>query len=72
MPHIADIPVEAWAGSRQRSIAEAGLERWQFLPESYDRSELDHAVAAVPLEVLTRGPLLWGTPEQAVRRVAPR
>jgi hypothetical protein len=25
MPHIADIPVEAWAGNRQRSIAEAGL-----------------------------------------------
>jgi phthiodiolone/phenolphthiodiolone dimycocerosates ketoreductase len=41
----------------------------QFLPESYDRPELDRAIAAVPMEVLTRGPLLWGTPEQAVRRL---
>ena len=41
----------------------------QFLPESHDRPELDRAIAAVLMEVLTRGLLLWGTPEQAVRQL---
>jgi phthiodiolone/phenolphthiodiolone dimycocerosates ketoreductase len=41
----------------------------QFLPERQDRAELEHAMAAVPTELLTRGPLLWGTVEQAVRRL---
>jgi hypothetical protein len=46
-----------------------GSEPWQFLPESHDRPELDRAIAAVPMVVLTRETLLWGTPEQAVRRL---
>ena len=41
----------------------------QFLPEQQDRATLEHAIAAVPTELLTQGPLLWGTVEQAVRRL---
>jgi phthiodiolone/phenolphthiodiolone dimycocerosates ketoreductase len=41
----------------------------QFLPEQQDRAALEHAIAAVPTDLLTRGPLLWGTVEQAVRRL---
>lgn len=41
----------------------------QFLPEQQDRATLEHAMAAVPTEVLTRGPLLWGTVDQAVRQL---
>lgn len=41
----------------------------QFLPEEYDRACLDRAIAAVPAELLTQGPLLCGTADQAVRRL---
>ncbi|MDF2092880.1 LLM class flavin-dependent oxidoreductase [Knoellia sp. 3-2P3] len=41
----------------------------QYLPEQQGRADLERAIAAVPTELLTRGPLLWGTVEQAVRRL---
>ena len=41
-----------------------------FLPERFDRPTLDRAIAAVPRELLTEGPLLWGTPAQAARTLA--
>lgn len=37
-----------------------------FVPERYDRATLEEAIAAVPGEVLRHGPLLCGTPKQAV------
>ena len=40
-----------------------------FLPERFDRETLDRAIAAVPRELLTEGPLLWGTPDQATRKL---
>lgn len=40
-----------------------------FLPERFDRPTLDQAIAAVPRELLTEGPLLWGTPSQAARKL---
>lgn len=38
-----------------------------FLPERYDQATLERAIDAVSVDVLKRGPLLCGTPEQAAR-----
>jgi phthiodiolone/phenolphthiodiolone dimycocerosates ketoreductase len=40
-----------------------------FVPDHYDRQTMNDAIAAVPSEVLTEGPLLWGTPEQIVTKL---
>ncbi|GAY17154.1 LLM class flavin-dependent oxidoreductase [Mycobacterium sp. shizuoka-1] len=40
-----------------------------FVPDHYDRRTMDDAIDAVPTEVLTEGPLLWGTPERIVGRL---
>ena len=40
-----------------------------FLPERFDRATVMAAIGAVPAEVLTRGSILWGTVEQATRRL---
>lgn len=40
-----------------------------FLPEQQDRATLEHAIAAVPTKLLTRGRSCGGTVEQAVRRL---
>lgn len=37
-----------------------------FVPDHYDRQTMDDAIAAVPRQLLTAGPLLCGTPEQVV------
>jgi phthiodiolone/phenolphthiodiolone dimycocerosates ketoreductase len=41
-----------------------------FVPERYGRRELEEAIAAVPDEVVTDGPLMWGTPSQVAHRLA--
>ena len=40
-----------------------------FVPERYDKATLDKAIAAVPVDVLRHGPLPYGTPDQALRRL---
>ena len=40
-----------------------------FVPSHYDRTTMDEAIAAVPDEVITEGPLLWGTPKQIDARL---
>jgi phthiodiolone/phenolphthiodiolone dimycocerosates ketoreductase len=40
-----------------------------FVPGRYDRETLDRAIAAVPPGLMATGPLLWGTPEQACRKL---
>lgn len=40
-----------------------------FVPDRYDRSTMDEAIAAVPDELIAEGPLLWGTPDQVVTRL---
>ncbi len=41
-----------------------------FVPDHYDRQTMDEAIAAVPYAVMTEGPLLWGTAEQASAKLA--
>ena len=41
-----------------------------FVPGRYDHQTLDRAIAAVPPGLMATGPLLWGTPEQASRKLA--
>jgi phthiodiolone/phenolphthiodiolone dimycocerosates ketoreductase len=41
-----------------------------FVPDDYDRQTMEDAIAAVPDAVMTEGPLLWGTPDQAVAKLA--
>ena len=40
-----------------------------FVPDRHDRSLIDEAIAAVPEEVMTEGPLLWGTPAQVIAKL---
>jgi phthiodiolone/phenolphthiodiolone dimycocerosates ketoreductase len=40
-----------------------------FVPERYDRKTLQDAMAMVPTELVTDGPLAWGTPEQVASRL---
>lgn len=40
-----------------------------FIPQRYDRPTLDAALAAVPLELIEHGPLLWGTPGQIIDKL---
>ena len=40
-----------------------------FVPDHYDRATMDEAIAAVPDNLITEGPLLWGTPDQVVTRL---
>lgn len=40
-----------------------------FVPDRYDRSTMDEAIAAVPDDLIAEGPLLWGTPDQVVTRL---
>lgn len=40
-----------------------------FIPEQYDRMTLEEAIAVVPTELVTEGPLMWGTPEQVANKI---
>jgi phthiodiolone/phenolphthiodiolone dimycocerosates ketoreductase len=40
-----------------------------FIPEQYDRKTLEEAIAVVPTELVTEGPLMWGTPEQVANKI---
>ncbi|WP_231639797.1 LLM class flavin-dependent oxidoreductase [Mycobacterium sp. Marseille-P9652] len=40
-----------------------------FVPGNFDRPTLDEAIAAVPVEMIAEGPLLWGTPRQVVAKL---
>jgi phthiodiolone/phenolphthiodiolone dimycocerosates ketoreductase len=40
-----------------------------FVPDRHDRPVVEEAIAAVPDQVMTDGPLLWGTPEQVIARL---
>ena len=40
-----------------------------FVPDRHDRALIDEAIAAVPEEVMTEGPLLWGTPAQVIAKL---
>lgn len=40
-----------------------------FVPDHYDRTTMDDAIAAVPDSLVAEGPLLWGTPDQVVTKL---
>lgn len=40
-----------------------------FVPDRHDRTVVDEAIAAVPDEVMTEGPLLWGTSAQVTAKL---
>ncbi|WP_322860410.1 LLM class flavin-dependent oxidoreductase [Mycobacterium europaeum] len=40
-----------------------------FVPGDYDRATMDAAIAAVPDDLVSEGPLLWGAPDQVVARL---
>jgi phthiodiolone/phenolphthiodiolone dimycocerosates ketoreductase len=40
-----------------------------FVPERYELRDLEEAIAAVPDELVTEGPLMWGTPDQVAHRL---
>jgi phthiodiolone/phenolphthiodiolone dimycocerosates ketoreductase len=40
-----------------------------FVPERYDRREIEDAIAAVPPGLVDEGPLMWGTSEQAASKL---
>lgn len=63
-------PADLW---RQAGVAHPFGEDFNplvdFVPDRYDRQTMNDAIDAVPNEVLTEGPLLWGTPEQVVAKL---
>lgn len=63
-------PADVW---RQAGVTHPFGEHFNplvdFVPDRYDRQTMDDAIAAVPNEVVTEGPLLWGTPEQVVAKL---
>ena len=40
-----------------------------FVPDRHDRAVVEAAIAAVPEQVMTDGPLLWGTPAQVIAKL---
>ena len=40
-----------------------------FVPDRHDPAVVDEAIAAVPEQVMTEGPLLWGTPAQVIDKL---
>ena len=63
-------PADLW---RQAGVAHPFGEHFNplvdFVPDRYDRQTMDDAIAAVPDEIVTEGPLLWGTAEQVVAKL---
>ena len=64
------VPADVWrqAGS-EHPLGKHFRGYVDFVPERYDRKTLEEAIAAVPNEVVTEGPLLWGTPEQVASKL---
>ncbi len=63
-------PAERWHKiGREHPFGAQYRSYLDFLPERYDRKTLDAAIAAVPLELLYEGTLLWGTPQQVARKI---
>ena len=40
-----------------------------FIPDHYDRTTMDEAIAAVPAALVEEGPLLWGSTEQVITKL---
>lgn len=40
-----------------------------FVPDRHDRASIDEAINALPEQVMTEGPLLWGTPAQVAAKL---
>jgi phthiodiolone/phenolphthiodiolone dimycocerosates ketoreductase len=40
-----------------------------FVPDHYDRRTMDDAIAAVPADMITEGPVLWGSPQQVTAKL---
>jgi phthiodiolone/phenolphthiodiolone dimycocerosates ketoreductase len=63
-------PAEIWHKiGREHPLGDEFRGYADIVPERYDRQTIDAAIAAVPRELLEEGPLLWGTPEQAARKL---
>jgi phthiodiolone/phenolphthiodiolone dimycocerosates ketoreductase len=64
------LPPDAWrrAGS-EHPFGENFRGFVDFVPERYDRKTLEDAIAQMPTELVTEGPLAWGTPEQVASRL---
>jgi phthiodiolone/phenolphthiodiolone dimycocerosates ketoreductase len=62
-------PPEVWRAAGGRNPLGDVNAMVDLVPERYDRATFEEAVASVPDEVLTGGPLLVGTPDQVIRRL---
>ena len=64
------VPAEQWhAAGAEHPLGEHFNGLTDFLPERFDRETLQRAIDAVPPRLMDTGPLLWGTPEQAARKL---
>ncbi len=64
------VPADVWrqVGS-EHPLGEHFRGYVDFVPERYDRKMLEEAITAVPNEMVTEGPLIWGTPEQVTTKL---
>jgi phthiodiolone/phenolphthiodiolone dimycocerosates ketoreductase len=64
------VPADVWrqVGS-EHPLGEHFRGYVDFVPERYDRKTLEEAITAVPNEMVTEGPLIWGTPEQVTTKL---
>jgi phthiodiolone/phenolphthiodiolone dimycocerosates ketoreductase len=64
------VPADVWRqiGS-EHPLGEHFRGYVDFVPERYDHKTLEEAITAVPNEVVTEGPLIWGTPEQVTSKL---
>lgn len=64
------VPADVWrqVGS-EHPLGEHFRGYVDFVPERYDRKSLEEAISAVPDDLVTEGPLVWGTPEQVASKL---
>jgi phthiodiolone/phenolphthiodiolone dimycocerosates ketoreductase len=61
---------EAWREAGSEHPFGESFRGWvDFVPERYDRKTLEDAIAVVPIELVTEGQLMWGTPEQVTSKL---
>lgn len=64
------LPADVWRGAgSEHPFGEDFRGFVDFVPERYDRKTLEDAIAVVPTELVSEGPLMWGTPEQVASRL---
>ncbi|WP_442932160.1 LLM class flavin-dependent oxidoreductase [Mycobacterium sp. 050134] len=63
-------PAELWRQfGTQHPFGERFNALVDFVPDRYDRRAMDEAIAAVPIEMMFEGPLLWGSRQQVTTKL---